>query len=62
MTGTASPPLTTPNPATHADRRRFDRLGQGSLEPDQCAGREDFVGEAVRASDGARGPSAFAGC
>jgi biotin synthase len=28
--------LTTPNPATHADRRLFDRLGLRPLVPDQC--------------------------
>jgi biotin synthase len=28
--------LTTPNPATHADRRLFDRLGLRPLEPVPC--------------------------
>jgi biotin synthase len=28
--------LTTPNPATHADRRLFDRLGLRPLVPDGC--------------------------
>jgi biotin synthase len=32
--------LTTPNPATHADRRLFDRLGLRPLVPGYCAGKE----------------------
>src|SRR5262249_10131516 len=32
--------LTTPNPAMHADRRLFDRLGLRPLVPDRCDKRE----------------------